>query len=122
MRHNLPGGVAELEAGAGPDGSARLRVANSGPVIPEEALGRLAQPFERLDRAAPTPGSGLGLSIVRAVAEAHGGALALRSRPGGGLVAEVTLPAAGVVPAPPSKVPAAVARRGAAATSGAGHR
>jgi signal transduction histidine kinase len=95
VRHNVAGGVAELEAGVAADGSALLRVENSGPAIPDEALARLAQPFERLDRAAPTPGSGLGLSIVRAVAEAHGGGLALRSRPGGGLVAEVRLPAAG---------------------------
>jgi signal transduction histidine kinase len=95
VRHNVAGGVAELEAGVAADGSALLRVENSGPVIPDEALARLAQPFERLDRAAPTPGSGLGLSIVRAVAEAHGGGLALTSRPGGGLVAEVRLPAAG---------------------------
>ncbi len=99
VRHNVAGGVAELEAGVGADGSALLRVENSGPVIPEEALARLAQPFERLDRAAPTPGSGLGLSIVRAVAEAHGGGLALSSRPGGGLVAEVRLPAAGAAAA-----------------------
>jgi signal transduction histidine kinase len=107
VRHNVRGGVAELEAGVGADGAALLRVANSGPVIPEEALARLAQPFERLDRAAPTPGSGLGLSIVRAVAEAHGGTLTLCSRPGGGLVAEVRMPAAG----------ATTQRAGEAATS-----
>ena len=99
VRHNGAGGVAELEAGVGADGSAAVCASpTAAPVIPEDALARLAQPFERLDRAAPTPGSGLGLSIVRAVAEAHGGALALRSRPGGGLVAEVRLPAAGAAP------------------------
>ena len=50
---------------------------------------RLAEPFERLHRDCDGPGAGLGLSIVRAVADAHGARLDLRPRAGGGLVAEV---------------------------------
>jgi signal transduction histidine kinase len=105
VRHNRPGGVAELRTAtdAGAAGSPRaavVRVLNTGAVIPPEALARLAQPFERLDRAVRTPGSGLGLSIVRAVAEAHGGRLELRARTEGGLDAEVRMPpAAGPAPA-----------------------
>jgi signal transduction histidine kinase len=93
VRHNEPGGVAQLEVRV-TDGEAVLRVRNTGAPIPQEAVRRLAQPFERLDRAVRTPGTGLGLSIVRAVADAHGGRLMLRPRPGGGLEAEVRLPLA----------------------------
>ena len=65
---------------------------NGGDLIAPDALRRLAQPFERLQRGVAR-GSGLGLSIVRAVAEAHGGTLHLATPPAGGLEAEVRLPA-----------------------------
>ena len=58
----------------------------------DDALRRLAEPFHRLEGDRRTPGTGLGLSIVRSVADAHGAELALRSRPEGGLVAEVRFP------------------------------
>jgi signal transduction histidine kinase len=90
VRHNQPGGFVEIAA-ARENGHAILRVANSGARIPEEALARLAEPFQRLDRSAGAQGSGLGLSIVRSVAEAHGGRLELRGRPDGGLEALVSL-------------------------------
>jgi signal transduction histidine kinase len=70
-----------------------LRVANGGQVIAPDVLRRLATPFERPVRGVG-PGDGLGLSIVRAVAEAHGGTLELAAPATGGLVAEVRLPAA----------------------------
>jgi signal transduction histidine kinase len=70
-------------------------VANSGPVVSQDAVARLTEPFERLHRGADRTGSGLGLSIARAVCEAHGAALTLHARPGGGLVAEVRIAAAG---------------------------
>ena len=71
---------------------ARLVVSNGGEPIPETALARLTQPFQRLDRTR-CRGSGLGLSIVDAVARAHGGRLTLAAPPTGGLKAEVRLPA-----------------------------
>ncbi|WP_035698293.1 ATP-binding protein, partial [Glycomyces tenuis] len=54
------------------------------------------EPFRRLgaERLANTPGAGLGLSIVRAVARAHGGEADAAPREGGGLTVTVTLPAA----------------------------
>ena len=69
-----------------------LTVASEGDVVAAEDVARLGQPFERLRRERGR-GTGLGLSIVRAVAEAHGGRLALEAPSSGGLVAGVRLPA-----------------------------
>jgi signal transduction histidine kinase len=72
-----------------------LRVSNTGPVIPPYEILSLFEPFRRLgtDRlSATSPGAGLGLSIVRAVARAHGGNVDAEPRDGGGLVVSVTLP------------------------------
>jgi signal transduction histidine kinase len=71
-----------------------IEVANGGAVIAPELVARLAEPFQRLDRSGATRGAGLGLSIVRAVAEAHGGWLTLDAPRTGGLQARVVLPVA----------------------------
>ncbi|MFD9563067.1 sensor histidine kinase [Streptomyces sp. NPDC059994] len=75
---------------------ARLVVETGGRVLDQDQVDRLAQPFERLgaDRTGSEKGSGLGLSIVAAIAEAHGGRLVLRARPEGGLRVEAALPSA----------------------------
>ena len=93
VRHNRPGGAVEVRTGTRDDRSV-VTVANDGDAVPEHAVASLVEPFQRLDRGARGDGAGLGLSIVRSVAEAHGGALTLRARPQGGLVATVALPAA----------------------------
>ncbi len=60
-----------------------LIVQDDGPGIPEEARDAVLQPFKRLDASRSAPGSGLGLSIVAAIARAHGARLALyNSNPG----------------------------------------
>ncbi len=92
IRHNRPGGHARLSVAGTPGGGAVVRVVNDGPVLAEDVLDRLTEPFERLERHRAPRGAGLGLSIVRAVAEAHGGRLRLAARPAGGLCAEVHLP------------------------------
>ena len=97
IRHNRRGGAADLCVSAG-DGRVLVRAANDGPDVPAQALGRLTEPFQRLERSTRR-GAGLGLSIVKAVAEAHGGALRLARREEGGLEVEVTLPASIVAPA-----------------------
>jgi signal transduction histidine kinase len=91
VRYNRPGGFVDVTTGEGVAG-AELRVENSGPQVDREAAARLAEPFERLQREADARGAGLGLSIVRAVSEAHGGSLLIEPRAEGGLVVTVRLP------------------------------
>jgi len=90
IRHNQPGGVAVLSV-ASADGGAVVRVENDGPAVGGD-LERLTEPFQRGERHSGVRGAGLGLSIARAVAEAHGGRLRLAARPEGGMRAEVSLP------------------------------
>ena len=91
LRYNEPGGFVAVETRTRDSGTV-LRVVNSGPVVPGGVAARLLEPFERGGRARDDRGAGLGLSIVRAVAEAHGGRVALAPRDGGGLQVDVTLP------------------------------
>lgn len=90
------GGSAELAAERDAQGFIRISVRDRGPRAPPEALGRMLEPFERLEpsRGRVTGGAGLGLSIAHALAQAHGGALTIGGRDGGGLEVTVTLPAA----------------------------
>jgi signal transduction histidine kinase len=71
----------------------KIIVSDEGPGIPETELERVFEPFYRLDasRNRATGGTGLGLTIARNIARAHGGDVALRNR-GGGLEAVLTLP------------------------------
>jgi signal transduction histidine kinase len=91
VRHNRDGGSVEVRTGRAA-GRSTVEVRNDGDVIPSDALGSLLEPFQRLDRGARGDGVGLGLSIVRSVAEAHGGSVELHARPAGGLVVRVALP------------------------------
>ena len=104
IRHNVAGGYADVSLSSTTDRVA-IEVVNGGPPISPEALSRLTQPFQRLDRCDRREGSGLGLSIVRAVAEAHGGTLELSAPAGGGLRARIGLPAAGSPADPPVAAP-----------------
>jgi two-component system OmpR family sensor kinase len=76
------------------DGRARLSVADHGPGLSEEQSARVFERFYRADtsRARASGGVGLGLSIVAAVTEAHGGTAEAKPRPGGGATFVVTLP------------------------------
>ena len=74
------------------DGRSVVEVVNDGDVLDAAVLPTLLEPFQRIDRGARGDGAGLGLSIVRSVAQAHGGAVALAVCPEGGLRATVTLP------------------------------
>jgi signal transduction histidine kinase len=95
VRHNIDGGSINVTCRAHDD-DVVLTVANTGAEIAVRDVGVLFEPFRRgRDRVNGERGSGLGLSIVRAVAYAHGGRVTASARPGGGLIVEVRLPARG---------------------------
>jgi two-component system, OmpR family, osmolarity sensor histidine kinase EnvZ len=74
------------------NGAALVEVRDRGPGVPAAEAERLKRPFTRLDDSrGGSGGSGLGLAIVERVARAHDGSLELLPRPGGGLVARLTL-------------------------------
>jgi two-component system, OmpR family, sensor histidine kinase CpxA len=71
-----------------------LRVSDSGPGVPEDALAKLFEPFYRLDdaRGRLTGGVGLGLAITERAVRFHGGKVSAFNRAGGGLIVEIRLP------------------------------
>ncbi|MFJ4714135.1 sensor histidine kinase [Streptomyces sp. NPDC088785] len=94
IRYNVPeDGWVEVDTEA-QHGQAVLLVANTGPVVPAYEIDNLFEPFRRLrtERTGSDKGVGLGLSIARSVARAHGGRIVAEPREGGGLVMRVTLP------------------------------
>jgi len=95
IRHNLPGGDVRVAVHR-EDGRAVMSVVNTGPAVPAGEIERLLQPFQRLgrDRAGRREGFGLGLSIVAAVATAHGAALDIHPGGDGGLFVAVRFPRA----------------------------
>jgi signal transduction histidine kinase len=94
IHHNQPGGWFAVSTFAH-NSSVHLVVENSGQVVPADEAEKLFDRFYRPDRSRSrkTGGVGLGLSIVKAVAAAHGGKVALEARPEGGLRVDVELPA-----------------------------
>jgi len=100
VRYNVHHGRLSVRTGS--DGKhAQLMVANTGPELDPAEVPGLFEPFRRggVERTG-TRGAGLGLSIVRAVVDAHGGAVRAKAIPGGGLEVTVSLPAAGTTPLP----------------------
>jgi signal transduction histidine kinase len=96
VQHNIPGGAIDVSTSL-EDGRAILSVANTGPVIPPADVDRLFQPFQRAaSRTGNGDGHGLGLSIVAAIAAAHGAAVTACAQPQGGLRVQVSFPAAGM--------------------------
>jgi len=78
------------------DGQVRMWVHDSGPGVPPDDADRLFQRFQRGSRRNAATGAGLGLSIVRAIAEAHGGQARLAETPAGGARFELVIPAGDV--------------------------
>jgi signal transduction histidine kinase len=104
IRHNIPGGHVEIATGTR-DGDAFLSIANTGQGVPPEEIDKLFQPFQRLgaNRTQHRGGHGLGLSIVHAIATAHGATVTVRARSQGGLAVEVSFPAATVLDCTPAQ-------------------
>jgi signal transduction histidine kinase len=100
VKFTPPGGRVTVTAGSD-DGTAVVRVADTGIGIPEKDKQDLFNRFFRASNAvsAAVPGSGLGLSIVRTIIANHGGDLDLQSREGAGTTVTIRLPLEGKEPA-----------------------
>jgi signal transduction histidine kinase len=100
VKYTPAGGAIMLRARRRASGEVELSVTDTGPGVPEDQRERVVERFVRLENSRNAPGSGLGLSLVAAVARAHGGRLELDEGPGvvdgkgPGLRAALVLPSA----------------------------
>ena len=88
-----PGGKVLLKLHAEESSFIRLQVIDNGPGIPDQDKVRVFERFVRLDSSRTRRGNGLGLAMVRAVAQAHGGSVQITDTPGGGATFTILLPA-----------------------------
>jgi signal transduction histidine kinase len=88
-----PEGEVRLMVHRSNDGHIRLEIADTGPGVPMAHRDHVFDRFFRLENSRSTPGNGLGLSLVRAVAKLHGGEIRLEDN-SPGLIAVMILPAA----------------------------
>ena len=82
VKYTPPGGAVMVRARRRSSGEVEFSVTDTGPGVPEADRARIAQRFVRLENSRSEPGVGLGLSLVAAVAEAHGGRLEITEGPG----------------------------------------
>ncbi len=97
IRHNDDRAVVEIATGVDAEWS-DVTVENTGPVVPAWALERLFEPFSRIEEIRTAEASehhGLGLSIVRSIANVHEARVEAKPREGGGLTVRVRFPRAG---------------------------
>jgi two-component system OmpR family sensor kinase len=107
IKYTSPGDRIEVRAREAPGGVA-LEVADTGPGVPDQDLPHIWEDLYRSPDARTVPGSGLGLALVRAVVERHGGTVEAQSWVGHGTVVRILLPSAG----PPEAGVAPDGRRG----------
>jgi signal transduction histidine kinase len=96
LKYTPPGGRVQVATSTEP-GAVRLVISDTGPGVPVAERGAIWRRLYRGDASRSQRGLGLGLSLVRAIAEAHGGTVAVDDSPGGGARFTVRIPA---VPAP----------------------
>jgi len=102
--------IAPHEAHSGNDGAGKaeavVRVIDSGPGVPENAIDKLFRPFYRIDdaRGRQTGGVGLGLAITDRAVRLHSGTIRISNRPEGGLMVEIRLPLSAVNKPDPATV------------------
>lgn len=96
IRYNHPGGAVTVRLLRQED-ACIVQVEDTGPGIPPEAQSRIFEPFYRVDksRSRALGGAGLGLALVREIAQLHGGTVEVESAPGQGSVFRLRLPCAG---------------------------
>jgi heavy metal sensor kinase len=94
IKYTPAGGRVTVSVRGVSDGAVVLSVSDTGPGIPEEDHARIFERFYRGDQSRSEPGTGLGLSLARAIARAHGGDITVESRPMEGSTFRVSLPAA----------------------------
>jgi signal transduction histidine kinase len=99
VRYNVPSGNVHIETDSR-NGCTTCTVTNTGPMIPTDDVASLAEPFRRLgtDRTGHRNGLGLGLSIVKAIADAHNASLDLQPRTDGGLSVGIRFALANTTP------------------------
>jgi two-component system phosphate regulon sensor histidine kinase PhoR len=95
VKYTPEGGHVEVTTSPGPDGGARVEVADDGPGIAAEHLSRVFERFYRVDKARSRElgGTGLGLSIVKHLADSLGASVSVQSEPGKGSKFTLSLPA-----------------------------
>jgi signal transduction histidine kinase len=82
VKYTPPGGAVMLRTRRRSSGEVEFSVTDTGPGVPDSQRERVVERFVRLENSRNQPGAGLGLSLVAAVAEAHGGRLELDEGPG----------------------------------------
>jgi signal transduction histidine kinase len=112
IKYTPPGGRVVIRPNSGLAG-VDLTVADSGPGIPAAERGRVTERFVRLEASRNSPGTGLGLSLVAAVAHFHGAQLLLEDNEPG-LRATLRFPRPAVRLTPPAAKPAQISSRNAA--------
>lgn len=114
-KHTPPGTTVRIRCTAG-DHGATLEVVDDGPGVPEELRERLFEVFEQGSamRTAASPGTGVGLAVVRRLAELHGGTATVHPAPGGGAAFRVELPAEDASDLPSARAPGSGALKDAA--------
>ncbi len=90
MKYSPAGSAIEIAATGGP--TVDISVRNSGAPIPEREQARLFERFYRGAQARQLPGTGMGLAIVRQIAEAHHGTVRVHSAPDAGTEFVMSLP------------------------------
>jgi signal transduction histidine kinase len=92
LKYTPAGGSVDIAVSPNAGGGTVITVQDTGIGISPEDLPRIFERFYRCDQSRSVAGTGLGLSLARAIARAHGGEITVTSRPGAGSVFRVTLP------------------------------
>jgi PAS domain S-box-containing protein len=97
VKFNRPGGQVIVATALADAGSAVIRIRDTGIGMPEASIGVAFEPFRRLDTAKPSRGTGLGLPLTKALAEANHASLTIKSKEHEGTLVEVVFPPARIL-------------------------